>query len=212
VGEVLKKFFFQYYQSSRNYYFRPSCLISCPLNASSHEVVNDKSRLYNLNFTEEEAKVWLEVLKIRYEEREEKDIRKLIQEYLELDKVPVFKRVLNSINEPTEPLFQKKPQEKADNKAKVVPIDKAVKQSKTENTKPTSKTDKRKEPETTEIKAEFNSKVILHADENRRFTSFTEKILKANILKNKTTETPYPNGKDKSEPNDDVWRDVIDRF
>jgi hypothetical protein len=68
--------------------------------------------------------------------------------------------VLNSINEPTEPLIQEKLiQEKPQEEAKkqpdnVVPIDKAVKQSKAENTKPTSKTDKQETEQTKTDKLE----------------------------------------------------------
>jgi hypothetical protein len=190
VGEVLKKFFWKRYtESKRNatkLLFAPSCLITYPMNlskvdTSSPEAVNDKSRVYE--FTEEEARVWLEVLKIRYGEERAKQLI----EALELDKVPVFKSVLNSINEPTEPLIQEKPQEEAkkqpDSKAKVVPIDKVVKQEA-----------KKTEPQETK-------------------DSLLDKNLFAiSILKNKPTEPPYPNGEDKSEPSDDVWRDVMDRF
>jgi hypothetical protein len=141
VGEVLKKFFWKRYLLSNNgtrLVFTPSCLITYPMglnkvDTSSPEAMNDKSRVSE--FTEEEARVWLEVLKIRHGEERAKQLI----EALELDKVPVFKRVLNSINEQTEPLIQEKPQPE-DNKAKVVPISEAVKQSKAEETQ--SKTDK----------------------------------------------------------------------
>jgi hypothetical protein len=210
VGEVLKKFFWKRYLLPNNgtrLIFTPSCLITYPTglskkDTSSPEAVNDKSRVYD--FTEEEARVWLEVLKIRYGEERAKQLI----EAFELDKVPVFKRVLNSINEPTKPLIQEKPQEEADNKAKVVPIDKAVKQSKIENTEPTNKADKRKKPqETVEIGCVFETKMTSYVEVGKRFNPFRK-----NILKNKATEPPHPNGKDKSEPNDDVWRDVVDRF
>jgi hypothetical protein len=156
VGEVLKKFFWKRYMLSNNgtrLVFTPSCLITYPaglsrvdtsspvskVDTSSPEAVNDKSRV--LDFTEEEARVWFEVLKIRYGEER----AKRLVEALELDKVPVFKRVLNS--EPTEPLIQAEPliQEKPqeDSKAKVIPIGGAVKQSKAENTKPTNQTEQK---------------------------------------------------------------------
>jgi len=162
VGEMLKKFFFQYYPSSRNYYFRTSCLITYPTSKSSPEVVNDKSRISE--FKEEEARVWLEVLKIRYSEEGEEKVKRLIHEYLELDKVPEFKRVLNSINEPTEPLIQEKPQEEAkkqpeDSKAKVIPISEVVKQSKTDKQKEA----KQKEPQETkrsETDTIFNKPIL----------------------------------------------------
>jgi hypothetical protein len=202
VGEVLKKFFWKRYLLPNNgtrLVFTPSCLITYPLglskvNTSSPEVVNDKARVGK--FTEEEAMVWLEVLKIRHGEERAK---RLI-EALELDKVPKFKKALNLISNPDEALTQAEPQEEAkkqteNNKAKVVPIDKADKQ----------KEAKRKEQGTIEIKAEIKSKEKIYAGANRRTNPFTK-----NILKNKTTEPP--NRKDKSEPNDDVWRDVIDRF
>jgi hypothetical protein len=147
VGEVLKKFFWKRYLLPNNgtrLVFTPSCLITIPISlgkvdTSFPEAVNDKSRVDD--FTEEEARVWLEVLKLRHGEERAKQLI----EALELDKVAVFRRVLNSINEPTKPLIQEKPQEEAENKAKVVPIDKAVK-----NTKPVSEADKQKETKKTD--------------------------------------------------------------
>jgi len=166
VGEVLKKFFWKRYLLPNNgtrLVFTPSCLITYPtglskVDISSPEAVNDKARVYD--FTEEEARVWLEVLKIRYGEERAKQLI----EALELDKVPVFKRVLNSINEHTEPLIQEKPQEEAkkqpeDNKAKVVPISEAVKQSKTDKQKEA----KQKEPQETkrsETDTIFNKPIL----------------------------------------------------
>jgi hypothetical protein len=173
VGEVLKKFFWKRYLLPNNgtrLVFAPSCLITYPMglskvDTSSPEAVNDKSRVYD--FTEEEARIWLEVLKIRHGEERAKQLI----EALELDKVPVFKRVLNS--EPTEPLIQEKPQPE-DSKAKVVPIDKAVKQSKAENTKPTSEADKQKEAKQKEPQETKRSK--------------TDTIFNKPILKNKVKQ------------------------
>jgi len=181
VGELLKKFFWKRYLLPNNgtrLVFTPSCLITYPMglskeDTSSPEAVNDKSRVYE--FTEEEAKVWLEVLKIRHGEERAK---KLI-EALELDKVPVFKRVLNSINGTTEPLIQVKPQEEADNKAKVVPIDKAVKQSKTDK----QKTEKTEPQETKQSKTD---------------NPFTKPILK-NQVKLAEPTYPYPENNNEDE-------------
>jgi hypothetical protein len=115
--------------------------------------------------------------------------------------------VLNSINEPTEPLIQEKDTEKqTGSKDKVVPIDKvipidnvvpidkAVKQSK----KTQSKADKQEAKET--------------EPQETKDSLLTKKLFAISILKNKATEPPYPNGEDKSEPNDDVWRDVYEKF
>jgi hypothetical protein len=210
VGEMLKKFFWKRYLLSNNgtrLVFTPSCLITYPMglskvDTSSPEAVNDKSRISE--FTEEEARVWLEVLKIRHGEERAKQLI----EALELDKVPVFRRVLNSINEPQEPLIQEEPQPE-DSKAKVILIDKTVKQSKTENTKPTSKTDKQKEAKqkeqkTIEISAVFETKESPYAEVDRQFNPFRK-----SILKNKATE---PHGTNRSGLSDDIWRDVIDKF
>jgi hypothetical protein len=208
VGEVLKKFFWKKYteikRKATKLLFAPSCLITYPtglskVDLSSPEAVNDKARVYD--FTEEEARIWLEVLKIRHGEER----AKLLIEALELDKVPAFKRVLNSINEQTEPLIREKPQEEAekqtDSKAKVVPIDKAVKQSKAEE--PQSKIDKQTEPQETKQVEKDKRK------EPERFNPFRISILKdiatKPIRKDKATETP-------NEISDDVWRDVMDRF
>jgi hypothetical protein len=157
VGEVLKKFFWKRYLLPNNgtrLIFTPSCLITCPMSlskvdTSSPEAVNDKSRVYD--FTEEEARIWLEVLKIRHGEGRAKQLI----EALELDKVPVFKRVLNS--EPTEPLIQEKSQEEAkkqpeDSKSKVIPIDKAVKQSKTDKQEKEPQEKKRSKTDNNKVK------------------------------------------------------------
>jgi len=98
VGEVLKKFFWKRYACGKGtrLVFTPSCLITYPsglskVDTSAPEVVNDKSRVYD--FTEEEARVWLEVLKLRHGEERAKQLI----EALELDKMPVFEKVLNPI-------------------------------------------------------------------------------------------------------------------
>jgi hypothetical protein len=154
VGEVLKKFFWKRYTESRRnatkLLFAPSCLITYPtgpdkkVDISSPEAVNDKSRVYD--FTEEEARVWLEVLKIRHGEERAKQLI----EALELDKVPVFKRVFNSISKQPELLIQEKPQKDTDSKGKVVPISEAVKQSKADKqeTKQTEQEAKRSKEDT----------------------------------------------------------------
>jgi len=172
VGEVLKKFFWKRYLLSNNgtrLVFTPSCLITLPtslnkVDTSSPEVVNDKSRVGE--FTEEEARIWFEVLRIRHGE----DGAKKLIEALELDKVPVFRRVLNSINEQTKPLIREKPQKEAekqtDSKAKVVPIDKAGKQSKAEE--PQSKIDKQTEPQETKRSKKdtpFNKPILKNKNE-----------------------------------------------
>jgi len=175
VGEVLKKFFWKRYLLPNNgtrLVFTPSCLIKIPISlnkvdTSAPEVVNDKSRVYD--FTEEEARVWLEVLKLRHDK---KDVELLI-EALELDKVAVFKRVLNS--EPTEPLIQEKPQEDTDSKGKVVPIDKAVKQSKAENT---SKADKQETKQAKTDKQEAKQTEPQEAKRSKKDTLFNKPILK----------------------------------
>jgi len=160
VGEVLKKFFWKRYQLPNNgtrLVFTPSCLITYPVGLSKvdtslPECINDKSRVEN--FTEEEARIWLEVLKIRHGEERAKQLI----EALELDKVPVFKRVLNSTNEQTKPLIQEKPQAE-DSKGKVVPISEAGKQSKAENTKPTNQTEQ-KETKRSKMDTPFNKPIL----------------------------------------------------
>jgi hypothetical protein len=179
VGEVLKKFFWKRYTESRRnatkLLFAPSCLITYPtglskVDISSPEAVNDKARVYD--FTEEEAIIWLEVLKIRHGEERAKQLI----EAIELDKVPVFKRVLNSINEQTEPLIQEKPQKDTDSKGKVVPIDKAVKQSKADKQETKqAKTDKQEAKQTEQ--------------EAKRQTIFNQPILKDQVKQAEPTYT-----------------------
>jgi hypothetical protein len=180
VGELLKKFFWKSYKvpNGTRLVFTPSCLITYPtglskVDISSPEVVNDKTRVYD--FTEEEARVWLEVLKIRHGWERAKQLI----EALELDKVPVFKRVLNSINEQTEPLIQEKlqekPQEDTDSKGKVVPISEAVKQSKAD--KQEARTDKQEAKQTEQ--------------EVKRQTIFNKPILKDQVKQAEPTYT-YP--------------------
>ncbi|MCI4454110.1 MAG: DUF927 domain-containing protein, partial [Thermodesulfobacterium sp.] len=191
VGEVLKKFFWKKYTESKRkatkLLFSPSCLITIPMgiskvDTSSPEAVNDKARVYD--FTEEEARIWLEVLKIRHGEER----AKLVIEALELDKVPVFKQVLKSINEPEEPLIQEQPQKEAeellqDDKAKVVPISEVVKQSVIEDTEQANGTDKQeeakqREPRTVEIGAVFEFVGFPYVEELvKRFNPFTKNIL-----------------------------------
>jgi hypothetical protein len=208
VGEVLKKFFWKRYLLSNNgtrLVFTPSCLITYPIalgkvNTSSPEAVNDKSRVGD--FTEEEARIWLEVLKLRHSEESAKQLI----EALELDKVPVFKKVLNSTNEPPKPLIQKNPQ---DSKAKVIPISEAVKQNKAEETKQTSKTDK----QTVEISAVFKTKTEIEATfYDELLVDKWRKLFSQSTHKNGAKETEPSNLKGASGLNDDVWRDVIDKF
>jgi hypothetical protein len=230
VGEVLKKFFWRRYLLPNNgtrLVFTPSCLITYPgygqVETSSPEAVNDKSRVYD--FTEEEARVWLEVLKLRHGEERAKQVVGA----LELDKVPVFKRVLNSNEEPEKPLIQKEPQ-REDNKAKVIPIDKAGKQSKAEDTEQTSKQkeakqDKQQTEDNKEVKqlveigAVFDMAVVMEAGISRWTNPFRHNILKNGAdttHKNGTeephslswteeAEPPYPYKTDEESPSDDDW-------
>jgi hypothetical protein len=213
VGQILKKFFWKSYRvpNGTRLVFSTSILLNYPasfggkLETNAIEVANDKSRIHD--FTKEELRIWLEVLKLRYgEERYNKVI-----EALELDKVPTFRKALNLINEQDNALihFKDKPQEEAekqpqDSKAKVIPIDKAVEQNEAKETQPTSKTDRRKEakqkePKTIEISAEFETKVIFCAEVGRRFNPFTRNILKNGAQETDTNKVrqaeptyPYP--------------------
>ncbi len=189
VGEVLKKFFWKRYLLPNNgtrLVFTPSCLITYPtglskVDISSPEAVNDKARVYD--FTEEEARIWLEVLKIRHGEERAKQLI----EALELDKVPVFKRVLNSTIGTTEPLIQEKPQEdtekQADSKGKVVPINEAVKQEVKQTDKQTTKQAKTDKQETERAKTD---------------NPFSKSILKKEVKQAEPTY-PYPESNNEDE-------------
>jgi hypothetical protein len=106
VGELLKKFFFKRYRTPNGtrLVFTPSCLISLPskimfpkepdvFSSTAPQVIHDKERL--LSFTEEEARIWLEVFRLRHGDR---DIPVLVRTF-ELDKLPQFQKVLGSFTE-----------------------------------------------------------------------------------------------------------------
>ncbi len=125
VGELLKKFFWKRYRPSKGkteegdteknssgpkLYFTHSCLISRPsltpkgekFDPSSHEVAHDREKLREL--TEEEARIWLEVFRLRHGDRW---VPVLVNTF-ELDKLPQFQKLLGSLPEqPT--LFPEKP-------------------------------------------------------------------------------------------------------
>jgi hypothetical protein len=113
VGELLKKFFWKSYKvpNGTRLVFTPSCLVRRPLlntkgdkfNSTASEVVHDKERL--LGFTEEEARIWLEVFRLRHGDEW---IPVLVRTF-ELDKLPHFQKLLGSLPEQI-PLV--KPEEK----------------------------------------------------------------------------------------------------
>jgi hypothetical protein len=172
--------------------FSTSILINYPasfgdkLDTNAIEVANDKSRIYE--FTKEELRIWLEVLKLRYgEERYNKVI-----EALELDKLPTFKKALNPISKPDEALIQVEPQE---DKAKV---------------KKLSETQQDKEPKTD--KAGQSKKI------DNPFTKSTLKQKPDEIKKAEPSYPyPKDNNKDEEREwirrnlrpiNDDIWWDI----
>jgi hypothetical protein len=113
VGELLKKFFWKKYRENKKtettenkrtgtkLYFTPSCLLRRPLlntkgdkfDSTASEVVYDKERL--LGFTEEEARIWLEVFRLRHGD---KWLPVLVKTF-ELDKLPQFQKLLGSLPE-----------------------------------------------------------------------------------------------------------------
>jgi hypothetical protein len=115
VGELLKKFFWKKYRENKKtettenkrtgtkLYFTPSCLLRRPLlntkgdkfDSTASEVVYDKERL--LGFTEEEARIWLEVFRLRHGD---KWLPVLVKTF-ELDKLPQFQKLLGSLPEQT---------------------------------------------------------------------------------------------------------------
>jgi hypothetical protein len=199
MEEILKKFFCKYYPSSRNYLFYPSCLITYPsedreIKKTSEEFKYDRERLTKNELNEKEARVWLEVLRIRYGEERAKQLI----EALELDKVPVFEHVLNPItkSEPEEPLIQEKPQEDTDSKTKVVPIDKAVKQSKEKETQ--SKTDKQETKQAKTDKQEAKQTEPQETERSKWKTLFNAPILK-NQVKQAEPTYPYPESNNEDE-------------
>jgi hypothetical protein len=100
--ELLKKFFWKRYSAkeekkkSTKLVFTPSCLISPPpltpdgdkFDPSSPEVIYDRERLGP--FTEEEARIWLEVFRRRHGD---KWIPVLVRTF-DLDKLPQFQKIL----------------------------------------------------------------------------------------------------------------------
>jgi hypothetical protein len=118
--ELLKKFFWKRYTETNgtgtNLAFKPSCLISRPsltpngekFDPSYPEVGYDRERLREL--TEEEARIWLEVFRLRHGDRW---IPVLVKTF-GLDKLPQFQKLLGSPPEPPS-LFPEKPQEPEEN-------------------------------------------------------------------------------------------------
>jgi hypothetical protein len=115
VGELLKKFFWKRYteknktekkdteknRTGTKLYFTPSCLITRPtfdfsrpsFSSEAPEVVYDRERL--VRFTEEEARIWLEVFVLRHGDW----LIKYLVNTFELDKLPQFKNLVNSFPE-----------------------------------------------------------------------------------------------------------------
>jgi len=121
VGELLKKFFWRSYRvpNGTRLVFTPSCLISLPskviipkeptrFSPSDPQVAYDRERLGG--FTEEEARIWFEVFRLRHGD---KSIPELVRTF-ELDKLPQFQKLLGSLPEPPH-LFPEKPQEPEEN-------------------------------------------------------------------------------------------------
>ncbi len=104
VGELLKKFFWKRYteikRTGTKLVFTPSFLIKRPAFSrgkfieSEPEVVYDRERL--IGFTEEEARIWLEVFRLRHGDRW---IPVLVRTF-ELDKLPQFENLVGSLPEP----------------------------------------------------------------------------------------------------------------
>jgi hypothetical protein len=103
VGELLKKFFWKRYieikRSAVKLVFTSSCLIELPryqelkdaFAPMDPQVVNDKERL--LEFTEDEARIWLEVFRLRHGDEW---LPALINTF-ELDKLPHFQKLLPTL-------------------------------------------------------------------------------------------------------------------
>jgi hypothetical protein len=119
VGELLKKFFWKSYKTPNGtrLVFTPSCLIRRPsiddlerkrtrFTPSAPEVVYDRERLSG--FTEEEARIWLEVFRLRHGDRE---IPILVNTF-ELDKLPQFQKLLSSLPEQIPMLEEEKGKKK----------------------------------------------------------------------------------------------------
>jgi hypothetical protein len=103
AGELLKKFFWKNYKvpNGTRLVFTPSCLISLPsklitpkeptrFSSSDPQVAYDRERLGG--FTEEEARIWFEVFRLRHGD---KSIPELVRTF-ELDKLPQFQKLLAS--------------------------------------------------------------------------------------------------------------------
>jgi hypothetical protein len=96
VGQILKKFFWKSYRvpNGTRLVFSTSILLNYPatfggkLETNAIEVANDKSRIYE--FTKEELRIWLEVLKLRYGE----DRYNKVVEALGLSKLPTYQKVM----------------------------------------------------------------------------------------------------------------------
>jgi hypothetical protein len=105
VGELLKKFFWKRYteikRTGTKLVFTPSCLVRRPLlntkgdkfDSTASEVVYDKERL--IGFTEDEARIWLEVFRLRHGDEW---VPVLVRTF-ELDKLPQFQKLLSSLPE-----------------------------------------------------------------------------------------------------------------
>ena len=119
VGELLKKFFWRRYTEIKKtetetkitgtkLVFHPSCLVSRPplnpkgdkFDPTASEVKGDKERLIGL--TEEEARIWLEVFRLRHGD----EWTPVLVKTFELDKLPQFLQLLGSLPEQP-PLFLK---------------------------------------------------------------------------------------------------------
>jgi hypothetical protein len=118
VGELLKKFFWRKYteksRTGTKLYFTASCLIKKPWVltdknefAPDSEVIYDKEKL--VGFTEEEARIWLEVFRLRHGD----GLLPYLVKTFELDKLPQFQKLLGSLPEQAL-LFPEKPKERKD--------------------------------------------------------------------------------------------------
>jgi len=103
AGELLKKFFWKSYTvpNGTNLRFKPSCLIRRPpllpngekFDSSYPEVKYDRERLGE--FTEDEARIWLEVFRLRHGD----EWVPVLVKTFELDKRTQFQKLLGSLPE-----------------------------------------------------------------------------------------------------------------
>ena len=103
VEELLKKFFWKSYTvpNGTNLRFKPSCLIRKPpllpngekFDSSYPEVKYDRERLGE--FTEDEARIWFEVFRLRHGD----EWVPVLVKTFELDKLPQFQKLLGSLPE-----------------------------------------------------------------------------------------------------------------